>query len=561
MAVNPDGSLRWSYSLEGYVAGTPQIGSMDDGKYVYVSQNVRLDDSNNSDNSDNNNERYRGMITILLDRGSSAGVERVAQKSFGSRVGPYGPLTVQPMDLGVSTGTQKSDVVIWSESWGEGYVQDGRAYALWSISNNNEDEDTHEFRIRTLSQWKYPSVTAPTVSANGRSMFSTYGSAIVAGWSANDNDPNTHIDAILKNDGDPISPTWGVYVQASERNDTQHTKTGDRVWIDEDSDSTFMVQPKLVEIPGEVPVIYTIESLTGRVIQHNALTGTRNWEMDCSDLTGDNLCSDLVEADFAVSKDNNVLYYGSVFGTISAVRVGTFPTLAPTPAPTKSPSGTSPSDTSPSDTSPSGTVWDDEGNRQGNNAGTRSGDGDDGMVSTENKNVAPNNKTPNAAKIWVPIMTILALCFFLVVFLKRRKDQKDKSEFSEEEQSVVEISKPIVPSSPSKPPPQNAFMAKMEPVPQKRSPDRHANRARGGEDHYFADESIVLGGAGAGLASSPFPQNNSFYDEVDDELPEDTTWQSIDEYNDVPFDCMDDDVEVSVEKYQYHNSPSRQRMT
>jgi hypothetical protein len=209
--------LRWSYSLEGYVAGTPQIGSMDDGKYVYVSQNILLNDDN-SDN--NNNERFRGMITVLLDRGSSAGVELVAQKSFGSRVGPYGPLTVQLMDLGVMS-TQNSDVVIWSESWGEGYVQDGRVYALWSIGD--EDEGTHEFRIRTLSRWQFPSVTAPTVSANGRSMYSTYGSAIVAGWSANDNDPNTHIDAILKNDGDPISPTWGVYVQWSERNDTQRT--------------------------------------------------------------------------------------------------------------------------------------------------------------------------------------------------------------------------------------------------------------------------------------------------------------------------------------------------
>jgi outer membrane protein assembly factor BamB len=36
-------------------------------------------------------------------------------------------------------------------------------------------------------------------------------------------------------------------------------KTGDRIWIDEDSDSSYMVQPKLVEIPGEVPVVYTIE--------------------------------------------------------------------------------------------------------------------------------------------------------------------------------------------------------------------------------------------------------------------------------------------------------------
>jgi hypothetical protein len=213
MAVNPDGSLRWSYSLKGYVSGTPQIGAMEGGKYVYVSQNIRLNDGSSSSN---NTERYRGMITILWDRGSS--VELVAQKSFGSRVGPYGPLTVQPMDLG---STQNRDVVIWSESWGEGYVQDGRLYALWSSSNN--DDDTHEFQMRTLSKWQYPSVTAPTVSANGRSIWSTYGSAIVSGWSANDNDPKTHIDTILKNDGDPISPTWAVYVQFSERNDTQRT--------------------------------------------------------------------------------------------------------------------------------------------------------------------------------------------------------------------------------------------------------------------------------------------------------------------------------------------------
>jgi hypothetical protein len=75
--------------------------------------------------------------------------------------------------------------------------------------------------------------------------------------------------------------------------------TGDIRWFsDGDGDSGYRVEPKLTEIPGETPVVYTIESMTGKVRQHNALTGFINWESDCSDRTDQTGCQDGVEAEF-----------------------------------------------------------------------------------------------------------------------------------------------------------------------------------------------------------------------------------------------------------------------
>ena len=72
---------------------------------------------------------------------------------------------------------------------------------------------------------------------------------------------------------------------------------GREVWTDFTARSVHVMEPKLSEIDGS-SVVYIIELLNGNVRQHDATTGTRNWQFSCADLTGIDSCQDAVEAEF-----------------------------------------------------------------------------------------------------------------------------------------------------------------------------------------------------------------------------------------------------------------------
>lgn len=98
-------------------------------------------------------------------------------------------------------------------------------------------------------------------------------------------------------------------------------------WVDFQGRSSYQTEAKLSEPIGLPAVIYVIEvrqekgffppcsrlcfahgdtcfldgaiqHLTGRVRQHDALSGNRNWVFDCVTLTGIASCQDSVEAEF-----------------------------------------------------------------------------------------------------------------------------------------------------------------------------------------------------------------------------------------------------------------------
>lgn len=73
-------------------------------------------------------------------------------------------------------------------------------------------------------------------------------------------------------------------------------KTGDVLWTnDAELRSTILAEPRFIDFHEE-PKVYVIESMNGRVRQHNALTGELDWEFGCN--VGESPCNDAVEADF-----------------------------------------------------------------------------------------------------------------------------------------------------------------------------------------------------------------------------------------------------------------------
>ena len=85
-------------------------------------------------------------------------------------------------------------------------------------------------------------------------------------------------------------------------------------------------------------IFTSIQHASGRVVAYNAATGERRWQFDCRDLSGLDNCQDSVEADFAISPNNNLLIYGDIFGRINALQIGTHTTMtAPIAVPTSDP--------------------------------------------------------------------------------------------------------------------------------------------------------------------------------------------------------------------------------
>ena len=120
------------------------------------------------------------------------------------------------------------------------------------------------------------------------------------------------------------------------------TQTGDILWKEDGGlRSVILAEPRLVEQTGEVPKLFVIEGMKGKVRQHDALTGDINWTFDCRDVSGVS-CNDAVEADYSVSSTGNMLYYGDIFGKIVALEIAQFETVPPAKEETAPPTAVAP---------------------------------------------------------------------------------------------------------------------------------------------------------------------------------------------------------------------------
>lgn len=101
-------------------------------------------------------------------------------------------------------------------------------------------------------------------------------------------------------------------------------------WVASDGSSTVLAKPVFVEaaaimtsdIDEVLPQssVYFVES-RGVVRQYNAQTGFLLWTMDCKDSSDNGEECSPVEADFCVSQDGKMVYYGDVRGNLVAISV------------------------------------------------------------------------------------------------------------------------------------------------------------------------------------------------------------------------------------------------
>lgn len=191
IALNGDGTERWSAPLEGIVVGTPAIGS--DKNTIYVSHNVP--------NEEDSDEPYRGMLTVLSDGG---GTPAVVAQVFPTEdtLGPFGPLTVKP-----TTSANETEVVFVAERWAGGYEYQGNVYYMTRSSDG--------YALEIFSEWGFSSASVPAVGAGANILFMAGVGGTAAGWT------NESYSSVLTSGGAPANPDWqSEFVQSGEQNVT-----------------------------------------------------------------------------------------------------------------------------------------------------------------------------------------------------------------------------------------------------------------------------------------------------------------------------------------------------
>jgi len=355
IAVHIDGTIRWTKDLVGKISGTPVISE----NFIYISIS---------------NKHDGGQIVILRDEGRDEWPTVAAKISSGDKSNKktFGPLTLQ-------TSLDGHDFIFWGESDYETSLNgDFFAYALYRSEKfaSNQGIGPDSYTMKTITKWDRSLITQPLIARDLSLVFMGGSGSSVSGWV---NGLNTSSDSMGIAEFDwlnvmqkpEVNPSRPMISDMTLSRDNKflfltdnsfymyclETMTGKIVWSsDGNRESGYVVQPKLSEIPEESPMVYTIETLRGNVRQHNANNGYINWEFNCYNLSREKLCGHSVEGEFSLSPDGNILYYGDIFGKITALQVATFmtnalstssttgPSTNPTTIPSSNPTNLAPTD-------------------------------------------------------------------------------------------------------------------------------------------------------------------------------------------------------------------------
>jgi hypothetical protein len=198
LAVNLDGTFRWSLPLSGAVVGKPVTSAQKDKLYVVHNVPNYIGSS-----------PTRGKVSVILLRQDSTQPTVTASIAPLDRQGPFGP----PTGATLGDGTQ---VVVLAEAWDEGYAPDnGHVYVLKpsSLYNDFGGQGDEAYELALISAWT-ASVTRPAVVADEElQVFCGGAAARLSGWSSLSN--------VVAGTQESVTPTWDVTLSPNLGNASQ----------------------------------------------------------------------------------------------------------------------------------------------------------------------------------------------------------------------------------------------------------------------------------------------------------------------------------------------------
>lgn len=372
----PEHKILWaSAGLPGTPNGSPVVYHVDEST---TNQNDNDNDKKKDDNNDtsgmyvvlthnsvlirpNNTTQTIGHMTVL---DPMTGHVKWTQSEWSRDEVPkgYGPPQVSrnPILGGGNSGgslSNKNDVIVWTSNDDDGRGKVGNLYSFQMKSsseleeemkntNTNVDEQNDPFEIRVLKQVRWNSIARPTMNRGGTNLFVGVTGNAVRGWNgeAKFNETANWSTKLVPLSGDSDASPQQKYsddavvsaapvLSADEerlfvvtvQNETVclNTKTGVQMWSEKAQKGT-----QLLSEPKGSPDnqrVYVIMSKNGKVHGINQKDGTGLWSFGCDEmnLPSETKCTNpSVTADFDLSPDGTILYYGAADGRIIALTLG-----------------------------------------------------------------------------------------------------------------------------------------------------------------------------------------------------------------------------------------------
>jgi hypothetical protein len=200
LAVNLDGSLRWSLDVDGVVQGTPVVGQ--NGRAVYVVHNAVAATF------------PKGKLSVVLINDDAPII--TASKSSWNPNAPFGPPS-RAIGFDNNRGGEH-DIIAIAESWGEGYLQQGSIHLLVpsTLFANTGGVGEESYELRFASAYPFSAVARPTLSADGASLWIAAQASNIAGWTG-----NRDLSEVLSGRRQNRQPRWAQRVQPGTRDFSQ----------------------------------------------------------------------------------------------------------------------------------------------------------------------------------------------------------------------------------------------------------------------------------------------------------------------------------------------------
>jgi hypothetical protein len=197
LAVNLDGTLRWSLDVDGVIQGTPVVGQ--NGQAVYVVHNA-VDE---------------GKLSVVLINDDAPTIT-ASMFSEENENAPFGPPS-HAIGFDNNRGGEH-DIIAIAESWGEGFLQEGSIHLLVPSDRFADTGGVGEesYELLFASGYPFSAVARPALSADGASLWIAAQSSNIAGWTGNQD-----LSQVLSGRRDDRNPGWATRVQPGTTNFNQ----------------------------------------------------------------------------------------------------------------------------------------------------------------------------------------------------------------------------------------------------------------------------------------------------------------------------------------------------
>jgi hypothetical protein len=195
LAVNVDGTLRWSAVLEGTIIGKPIVGA--DQNTFYVVHNIPGASAEAAD--------VGRISVVVVDPQDGPLVTATLPETEANA--PFGPATGRTIQQRQGKGANGSeiDIIVFGENNDNGLSEEGALYMLIPSSENEalDGRGNEAYDLRLIFDYARSTVARPAVSADGTAVYMASQESTITGWNG-----RRELSGVIDGSQEGIFPEW-----------------------------------------------------------------------------------------------------------------------------------------------------------------------------------------------------------------------------------------------------------------------------------------------------------------------------------------------------------------